>query len=921
MDKRRKLLLVDGHALIYRAYHALPRTLSTSKGEPTNATFGFTQMLLEALVRMSPDFAAVAFDVGRTFRHEEFEAYKAHRPSMPDDLAVQIDRVRQIVQALGIAIYEVPGFEADDVIGTLSEQALHLGLEVAIVTGDTDTLQLVKPGVVVVTPGARSFAEPRVYDVKGVVERYGFPPELLPDYKALVGDPSDNIPGVRGIGEKRATELLKRFGTVEDICAHLHEVEPARVREALASGCEQAKASKRLATIVTDVPVSLDLERCQWRKAYSKEQILSLFRELEFRSLLGRIPNQMEEVETKSSAGYMPEHWEMVKDRQGLERVIASLQGARQLAVATQVVGQGPMMADLLGIALATDDGNAFYLPISGLGVTGLLSLEDVARLLGPVLAEERIPKIAHNGKLHMIVLHRHGIPMSSPSFDTMIAAYLLGETSLRLKDLAFTRLGVELHGLEKLAGKVRGKVDPRLIDPEALARHACSEAAITLQLMQRLVPELQDRGLVELFNSVEMPLIPVLVDMEMVGVCIDVERLQRLSRQLFQQLKEIEGEIVRLVGHDFNINSPQQLSKVLFEELGLKGRKRTQTGYSTSVQVLESLRGEHPVVDLVLEYRQLAKIKSTYVDALPGLINPSTGRVHTSFNQAVVATGRLSSSDPNLQNIPIRSELGKEVRRAFIAGNRPKCSLWPERALLLSADYSQIELRILAHITEDPNLMEAFARDLDIHAATASKIFGVPIEQVTPGMRRLAKVANFGIVYGLRPYGLAERAAIPTEDAKKFIGDYLDTYPKVREYVEGIVRLAKEQGYVSTLLGRRRYLPEIHSPNGDVRMAAERMAINMPVQGTAADIMKLAMIRLHRGLRDQRLRSKILLQVHDELLLEVPESELAATQAVVLEAMEHAYPLKVPLKVEVVVGENWGDMVEWEALPTEEEV
>jgi DNA polymerase-1 len=918
MGSASKLLLVDGHALIYRAYHALPKTLSTSRGEPTNASFGFTQMLLEALRREEPEYAAVAFDVGRTFRHDEFEAYKAHRPGMPDDLSVQIRRVRQVVEALGLAIYEVPGFEADDVIGTLTLQALSLGLQVAIVTGDTDTLQLIRPGVVVITPGPRSFSEPKVYDLQAVVERYGFPPERLPDFKALVGDVSDNIPGVKGIGEKTARELIVRFGTVEEICGHLEEIEPIRLRAALREGCNQALVSKRLATIVTNVPTELDLDRLRWRSYLDRERVLELFRELEFRKLVGQIPQEPSAVAVVEPST-LALAWELVRGKDQLERVVRRLQGAKQVALDTETTGQNAMLADLLGIALATRPNEAYYISISAVGDYPGLSLSEVVELLSPLFSGPDVAKVAHNGKFDIMVLSRHGLKVDNLVFDTMIAAYLLGETSVRLKDLAFTRLNLQVPGLEDIAGTTRGKVDVRGLDVETLARYSCTDVAVTLALMEQLQPELERMGLMDLFRTVEMPLVPVLADMEMTGVCIDVGRLQRLSRQLFQQLKDIEAEIFRVVGHEFNINSPQQLSRVLFQELGLKGRKRTQTGYSTSVQVLEALRGSHPVVDLVLEYRQIAKIKSTYVDALPGLVHPQTGRVHTSFNQAVVATGRLSSSEPNLQNIPVRSELGKEVRRAFVAGNRPECRLWDERAFLLSADYSQIELRILAHVTEDPNLMEAFAQDLDIHAATASRIFGVPLDQVTPGMRRLAKVVNFGIVYGLSPYGLSERAQIPTDDAKKFIQDYLATYPKVREYVEEIVKTARQQGYVTTLLGRRRYLPELNSPNGDVRAAAERMAINMPIQGTAADIMKLAMIRLNSELKERGLRTRLLLQVHDELLLEVPESELAVVRPLVQRSMEGAYPLKVPLKVELVVGENWGDMVEWEAVPMEE--
>jgi DNA polymerase I len=914
-----KLVLIDGHALVYRAYFALPAEMATSRGELTNAVFGFASMLLNVLRDEQPDYLAVAFDLGRTFRHEEYAAYKANRAEMPDALRSQFQRIDQLLAAFDIPTYAAEEYEADDVLAALARQAEARGLETLIVTGDTDTFQLINPHVRVLT-SRRQFGDTVIYDLAGIRQRYGLEPKQLVDYKALVGDTSDNVPGVRGIGNKTATALLQQYGSVEAIYEHLDEISSARFRAALEQGRDDAFLSKHLVTLVADLPVALDLAACRVRPI-DRDRVVALFRELEFRALLSRLPGAGEPAAQLSLFGQeeasppAPEKgdYHTVDSVEALERMVADLKQAAALVVDVESTSIDPMAAQLVGIALTAREGHAYYLPVGHTAQSPIpnLQLPATVEKLKPLLQNPNIPKYAHNANYDLTVLAEHGLEVTPVTCDTMIAEWLLnpGSRSLGLKSLAWSRLAVEMTPIEELIGSGKKQITMDRVPASKVAAYAGADVDMTLRLAHLLQPELRDKALWPLFSDVEMPLVPVIVDMQRAGVKLDVAVLQAMSRQMGERLGELQGEIEGHVGHSININSPQQLSVALFDEMGLTlpGMRRGASGhYSTAADVLDKLRGKHPVVDLILEHRQLSKLKGTYVDTLPVLINPRTGRVHTSYNQAGAATGRFSSSNPNLQNIPIRTELGREIRGAFVA---------EEGWLLLAADYSQVELRILAHISGDPAMLAAFARGEDIHASTAAAIYGIPLAEVTPSQRRVAKMTNFAISYGVTGYGLSERTELTPEEAEAFIQTYFRTYPKIKDYIDRTRRQAMEQGYVETLLGRRRYFPEL-SPEAktphNAREGAYRMAINAPIQGTAADILKVAMNRLWRALKARRLRSRMILQVHDELVLEVPQEELDEVAPLVIDTMEEAHQLDAPLKVDARVGRNWLDMNEF---------
>jgi DNA polymerase-1 len=913
-----KLVLIDGHALAYRAYHALrPDAFSTRQGELTNAVYGFTSMLLAVLRDERPDYIAVTFDVGRTFRHEEYPPYKAHREAMPEELATQLRRINEIVEAFNIPVFTAEGYEADDVLGTLACQAGQQGVETLIVTGDTDTFQLIDDNTRVLT-SRRRYSDTVIYDEAGIEERYGLKPRQIIDYKGLVGDSSDNIPGVRGVGKKTATQLLQEYGSIEAIYEHLEEVTSPRFRKALEAGRDDAFLSKHLATIVTDIPLELDLEACRVTQ-HDRDRVTALFRELEFRSLLERLPQPsqpegpqqlalFEEVETAApavppaqpAAGYRT-----VDSQEALEKLVEELSRSPAFALDTETTSTDAMAADLVGIAVATKAGQAHYIPVGhAKGAGDQLPFDYVLEKLRPVLEDASVAKYAHNAKYDLTVLTRHGIAVKGLAFDTMVAEWLIDPASrnLGLKNLAWARLEVEMTPITFLIGKGKNQITIDRVPIEQVTQYAGADVDMTYRLASLLEPELQEKELWPLFTEVEMPLVPVLVEMEMKGVALDVPFLQNMSSLLQERLATLEKEIQDQVGYPFNINSTQQLSDVLFIKLGLptKGVKKTASGhYSTAAGVLERLKDQHPIIGLILEQRELAKLKSTYVDALPQLVNPHTGRVHTSYNQTGTVTGRVSSSDPNLQNIPIRTELGRQVRRGFVAG---------EGSVLLAADYSQVELRIMAHISQDPTLLEAFRRGEDIHTSTAAAVMGIPANEVTPEMRRLAKSVNFGLSYGQGSHGLAQQTGLSHEEADRFIKNYFAQYPKVKEYIEHTKRQANEQGCVETLLGRRRYFPELkrEQVRGHIVAAAHRMAINAPIQGTAADILKIAMLRLHQALHERNLKSRMILQVHDELVLEVPEDEIDTVAPLVKEIMEGAFQLDAALKVDVKVGVNW---------------
>jgi len=901
--KKPLLVLFDGNALIHRAFHALPPLTVSKTGEMVSAVYGFALMLLKVINELKPTHYAIAFDMkGPTFRHKMFDQYKAQRPPAPDELVNQLGRVRQLVEAFHIPIFELEGYEADDLLGTLSQQASQKDIDTVIVTGDADTMQLVSPRVKVLYPKPRgSFSDTMLYDEAAVSQKYGVKPEQIADFKALVGDPSDNIPGVRGIGEKTAVKLIQQFGSIEQIYDHIDEVAPARLQALLRENEAIAHQSKELATIVTRTPVTLNLDQCQISQ-YDRRQVTELLRELEFVSLLPKLPQieteEIARVETKPPQG----DYHIVNTTPALDELLNRLTTAKSFAFDLETTGLDPMSAQLVGISLSPAPAEAYYIPVGhiSLGEIEQLPLEQVIARVKPLLENNTPAKLTHNGNYDMAVLAEYGINVKNVTFDTMLAAYLLGEKSLSLKALAFSKLAIEMTPITDLIGSGTKQIPMSQVEITRAANYACADADMTLRLAKMLEAQLHQQGLWQLFSEVELPLMPVLVRMERNGVALDIDLLRQMSHRLGEQILKLETEIYNSVGHQFNINSPQQLSAVLFEELRLAPARKTKGGYSTGASVLEELFGVHPIIEFILDYRQLSKIKSTYIDALPSLINPKTRRVHTSFNQTRTATGRLSSSEPNLQNIPARGELAKEVRQAFIA---------PPGSYLLAADYSQIDLRCLAHLSQDKSLLDAFRRDEDIHRATAAQVFGVDSSAVMPDMRRVAKTVNFGVIYGMSDYGLEQATGLSREEASQFIAAYFEKYPGVKQYLESTKEQARKKGYVQTILGRRRSIPEINSSNRQVREAAERMAINMPVQGTSADIIKVAMVNLDREMEKRQLKSKMLLQVHDELIFEVPEAELEEMRQLVPEIMSTALELSIPLKVAIKVGKNWGEM------------
>jgi DNA polymerase I len=902
----RTLVLVDGYGLAFRAFHAIPMSMSTAAGELTNATFGFTSMLLDVLRTHEPDCILMTFDVGKSFRADAFADYKAHRAPMPDEMRGQMKRIRQVIDTLNIPTYESDGFEADDVIGTLARQATQQGLRALVVTGDSDLLQLVDEHVTAVLPGAQRFGDYRLFDRQAVIDRYGFGPERLAEYKALVGDKSDNIPGVPGIGEKTAKTLIDQFSSLEELFENLDSVTPPRARNALADNAELAYQCRELATIVRDVPVELEIDRCVVGD-YDRDGVVSLFRELEFRSLAARLPDSH-----RTDVGVSAEPTGQiatpvaVTDMEALKSLAREIEAAEEISLDVETDGTSPILSNLVGIAIATSPSDAYYVPVAHES-TPVLTLDTVREILSPLLAAH--PNVVtHHGKFDLAVMERHGFCGIRLTFDTMLAAYLMGETGIGLKDLAFRYLGWEMTPITQLIGTGRNQTTMDHVAIDEVTTYAGADVEATMRLRPPLQETLTARDQMDLLQMIELPLVPVLIEMERIGIAVDVGVLSRINVEITAQIDALERNIYALVGHEFNLGSTKQLATVLFEEIGLPSGRRTKTGYSVGQEVLDALRGEHPVVDMILEQRTLKKLKSTYVDALPHQIHPVTGRVHTTYNQTIASTGRLSSTEPNLQNIPIRTPVGRQVRRAFVADNRPEYRRFEEESILFSADYSQMELRIMAHYSQDPALVSAFQQGLDIHAATVAEIHGIDIEDVTPQQRSMAKSVNFGIMYGMQAYGLSRDTGMSRADSAAFIERYMTRFQGVRKYLDSTLRQAVNDGYVSSLYGRRRYVPDINA-QGPRRQAAERAAINMPLQGTASDIMKIAMIRVADRLRESGLRGEMLLQVHDELLFETPVSELHALRELVVETMEHAAELSVPLGVETSVGSNWEEM------------
>jgi DNA polymerase-1 len=920
-----KLVLIDGHALAYRMFYALPlEAFTTEDGEPTNATYGFTRTLLERLLSdHPPEYFAVSFDLGRTFRDDMFAEYKGTREKMPDELRVQIGRIKDVVRAFSIPILELEGYEADDVLGTVANQAKGLGVLSHIITGDRDLLQLVDDNTVVELPPRRGSQSPELFDIAAVVDYFGVLPEQVVDWKALVGDTSDNIPGVRGVGQKTATRLLQQYATLDEIYEHVDAIKGAMGKK-LAEGKENAYLSYRLAKIVTDAPITLDLQACL-AKDFDATVVVDMFRELEFRTLTRQLLERLGDDSRASELNEQPlTEAILVNSKAQLDELVAKLNAAEMISFDVETTGLDKMTAGVVGICLAVEPPVGYYIPTGHLeqpeqASTGQMSLfagqaalaadqlplESVLEAIRPAMTDPNIPKVAHNAKYDYTILDRHDMRTTPITFDTMIAEFLTNPASKHkgLKDLARHRLGMEMTPITKLIGTGRNQKSFAEVSIEEATPYGAADADMTLRLVPPLRAEIKEKGL-EKILELEMPLIGVLSDMEQAGVALDVPFFQQMSRDLQQQLIELEVEIHDIAGGPFNINSTQQLSDVLFKKLDLphEGLKRTKSGYySTAANVLDSLKASDTtgIINAISKFRELRKLKSTYVDALPQMVNPQTGRIHTSFNQTGAVTGRIASNSPNLQNIPIRSKVGQQIRRGFITDPG-----W----LFLAADYSQVELRILAHISQDETLLHAFHQDQDVHRTTAAAVYDVDIEEVTYDQRRFAKAVNFGLIYGMGAFRLARDSDLTLSEAEDYINEYFERFPGIRRYLDETKELAKTQGYVETLLGRRRYFPIFKLPssgsNRQAMLRAEREAVNHPIQGTAADVIKIAMLQLHEALAN--FQSRMVLQVHDELVLEVPQEELEEVRPLMENIMSHAYKLDVPLKVDASTGNNW---------------
>jgi DNA polymerase-1 len=891
MPKKKRLFLIDGSALAYRSYFAFIRNpLINSKGENTSAVFGFTNSLLKILREEKPDYMAVVFDTkAPTFRHEIFKEYKSTRAKMPAEMSEQLPRVREVTESMSLPILEVEGFEADDLMGTLAKRAKQRGMEVILVTGDKDFLQLVDEDVKVLNP-RRAGEEPELLDRTGVEGKLGVPPEKVTELLALMGDTSDNVPGVPGVGEKTALELIKEFATLERVLKNADKVKRKNVRKGLQEHADLARLSKRLVTIDTKVPFELDLSDLK-REDFDLPRLKELFKELEFTKLLQEISG----LEKEEKVDY-----KIVESEGDLKKLVSELEDAGEFALDTETTDLNPIDAQLVGISFSYKEKEAYYVPVGHAEKKRNLDLALVIKILKGILEDENIKLAGHNLKYDLEVLRRYGVELKGIHFDTMVASYLLNP-SLRqhnLNYLTLEHLDHRMIPITDLIGSGKKQKSFAQVPVKDACNYSCEDVDFTLRLKELFSPKLSLLSLEKLFFDVELPLIGVLAEMEMVGVSIDAAHLRELSEQLEKQLEGLTSQIYDLAGKRFNINSPQQLSQVLFEDLKLPSVRKTakRTGFSTDIGVLETLAKEHPLPAILLEYRQLSKLKSTYIDALPKLVNKRTKRIHTSFNQTVTATGRLSSSDPNLQNIPIRTDLGKQIRRAFIPRS--------QNHLILSADYSQVELRILAHFSGDHTLLSSFKKGEDIHNRTASEVYGVRIDRVTPEQRAVAKITNFAIIYGVSAYGLSQQTDMTVQEAAMFIDVYFKRYPKVKEYIDQMIELAREQGFVTTLLGRRRYIPEINGSNRQKREFAERTAINTPIQGSAADLIKVVMIDIGRALK--KYKSEMILQVHDELVFEVHKDELNEVKEMVKDKMENTVDLEVPIKVDINVGENW---------------
>lgn len=923
----KKFVIIDAMALAYKAYFAfISRPLSTAKGEPTSAVFGFVSQLIKILEDTRPDFLAVAFDSKeKTFRHEEFKDYKSSRAEMPEDMIPQIGRIKEIIEAMNIPIYILPRYEADDIIGTAVKEAEELGYDSYVITPDKDMNQLVNDKVKVLKPG-KSSEEILVFDKKKVKEEFGFEPKQMIDYLSLVGDASDDIPGVAGVGPKTATPLIQKYGSLENIYRHIDEIEKESLKKKLIDSKENAFLSKRLATINCEVPIQFDFEHAKLTPP-DFEKLQPIFLDLEFKSFYNKIAaffsadkQTAEKKETTKavesaasehkSIDYKKVKYELIKDMSGAKALVEKLSKVSLFVFDTETDGLNQFHLKVAGVSFSTKPFEGFFIPLNpfekggGLFDRNLddrLPVKEFVKLFKPIMENGKTRKVCQNGKFDIAVMKSIGIEVKNFYFDTMLASYCLDPDQKHgMDELSKKYLGYEPIAFSTLLDVKKDLSKIFEVDLTSLSNYSCEDADITFRLYEKLSKEIEKENLTKLAYEVEFPLVEVLQDMEQTGIKVDTLALSALSKDLQILLDNYTNQIYKLSGREFNINSTKQLQEVLFNKLGLQSGKKTKTGFSTDARSLENLRGEHEVIDLILDYRQVSKLKSTYTDSLPTLIEPSTGRIHTSYNQTVAATGRLSSNDPNLQNIPIRTERGKEIRKAFIPRDK--------NHLILSADYSQIELRILASLSSDEGLIKAFKNNEDIHRITAAQVFMVLPKDVTPDMRRKAKEVNFGILYGIGPFGLKTRLGISQSTAKEIIDKYFATYKRVKSFMDDSINKAKEKGYAVTLLNRRRFLRNINSNNRVVRQFEERVAINMPIQGSAADMIKIAMINIYKQLKKSKFKTKMLLQVHDELVFDVHKDEIDEVTPMVKELMESALPLNVPVHVDTGIGDNWLD-------------
>ncbi len=898
---KKKLFILDGHALCYRAYFAfIKNPLKNSAGQNTSAIFGFSRMLFKLIKEQNPDYLAVAFDPPqKSFRFRLYEEYKANRQKMPDDMRSQIGEIKRMVETLGITILEHADYEADDVLGTVAEKFSSDDVEVYLVTGDKDAYQLVKENVRIYA-NTKGISEYEIYDTEGVINKTGLGPEQIIDYMALMGDTSDNVPGVKGIGEKTALKLITEYGTLEKIYENVDSIK-GKTGEMLKTGKEMAFLSRDLVTIRRDVPLDAGLSDMVFTEI-NPEAAIEYFNNIEMSAVANDF-FKSSKPDIQSSRTDSARNYVTIRTEVELKSMIGEIIKAGVVSFDTETDSLRPVEANLVGMSFSIKENSGWFLPLQSRGLFSddypdpAVSLP----LVKPVLEDITIKKVGQNIKYDLMVLRRAKIELRGIHFDTMIASYLLNPSERRhnMDDLAEKYLNYKTITYKELTGTGKNAIPLAEVPLERLAEYATEDADITFRLYKLFKPMLDEQNLTELFETIEMPLLSILADMEYTGIKIDTVHFEKMKKIIVEKVIEVEKKIYEFAGQEFNINSTKELSSILFDKLNLKTAKKTKTGFSTDIQVLETLKGSHEIIDHLISYRTLSKLHSTYIDSLPKLISPVTGRIHTSYNQTVAATGRLSSSDPNLQNIPIKDEFGGQIRKGFV----------PDKGFLfMSADYSQIELRLAAHYSNDANMIKAFRNKIDIHSMTASSVFGVSIDQITPLMRRQAKIINFATIYGVSPYGLSQQAEINMRDAAEFIKKYFETYPGFRTYIDTTIEFAKEHGYVQTLLGRKRPVPEITSETSFRREGAERVAINTPIQGTSADMIKIAMINIAREMTSLKLKSRMIMQVHDELVFEVHEEEAGFVENLVRDKMENALKLNVPVVVEIGKGKNWDE-------------